>query len=34
MKIAQKKIAQILADVWGEEYLESIEILVEDEQEN
>jgi hypothetical protein len=34
MKIAQKKIARILADVWGEEYLESVEILLEDEHQN
>jgi restriction endonuclease S subunit len=31
---AQKKINQILADVWGVEFVESENILVEDEQEN
>lgn len=35
MKIkAQKKINQILADVWGVEFVEPENILVEDEQEN
>jgi len=31
---AQKKINQILADVWGVEYVEPIKMEVEDEQEN
>ena len=31
---AQKKINQILADVWGTEFVEPENILVEDEQEN
>ncbi len=31
---AQKKINQILADVWGVEFVEPENILVEDEQEN
>lgn len=35
MKIeAQKKINQILADVWGVEYVEPVKMEVEDEQEN
>lgn len=31
---AQKKINQILADVWGVEFVEQEDILVADEQEN
>lgn len=31
---AQKKINQILADVWGVEYVEPVKVEVEDEQEN
>ena len=31
---AQKKINQILADVWGVDYIEPIKMEVEDEQEN
>lgn len=31
---AQKKINQILADVWGVEYVEPVKMEVEDEQEN
>lgn len=31
---AQKKIKQILADVWGVEYVEPVKVEVEDEQEN
>ena len=31
---AQKKINQILADVWGVEYVETVKVEVEDEQEN
>lgn len=31
---AQKKINQILADVWGVEFVEPIKMEVEDEQEN
>jgi type I restriction-modification system DNA methylase subunit len=31
---AEKKINKILADVWGVEYVESIKVEVEDEQEN
>jgi restriction endonuclease S subunit len=31
---AQKKIYQILSDVWGVEFVEPQNILVEDEQEN
>lgn len=31
---AQKKINQLLADVWGVEFVEPENIVVEDEQEN
>jgi len=31
---AQKKINQILADVWGVEYVEPVKMEGEDEQEN
>ena len=31
---AQKKINQILADVWGVDYVEPVKVEVEDEQEN